>query len=90
MTDLKIVRIQTQRPSRDYSDPGKIEEAQYAVDDGYVQLYGMDGLSMGPNHRKKLPPNLTPNQWAAIMLRETVGKRRSSFNWPLRYPRLVY
>jgi hypothetical protein len=45
---------------------------------------------MGPNHRKKLPPNLTPNQWAAIMLRETVGKRRSSFNWPLRYPRVAY
>jgi hypothetical protein len=90
MTDLKIVRIQTQRPSRDYSDPGKIEEAQYAVDDGYVQLYGMDGLSMGPNHRKKLPPNLTPNQWAAIMLRETVGKRRSDFNRQLRYPRVAY
>jgi hypothetical protein len=90
MTDLKIVRIQTQRPSRDYSDPGKIEEAQYAVDDGSVQLYGMDGLSMGPNHRKKLPPNLTPNQWAAIMLRETVGKRRSDFNRPLHYRKLVY
>jgi hypothetical protein len=90
MSDLKIVRIQTQRPSRDYSDPGKIEECMYAVDDGYVQLYGMDGLSMGPNHRKKLPPNLTPNQWAAIMLRETVGKRRSDFNRPLHYRKLVY
>jgi hypothetical protein len=90
MSDLRVVRIQTQRPSRDYSDPGKIEEAQYAVDDGYVQLYGMDGLSMGPNYRKKLPPNLTPNQWAAIMLRETVGKRRSDFNRPLRYQKLVY
>jgi hypothetical protein len=90
MSDLRVVRIQTQRPSRDYSDPGKIEEAQYAVDDDHVQLYGMDGLSMGPNYRRKLPPNLTPNQWAAIMLRETVGKRRSDFTRVLRYPRVGY
>jgi hypothetical protein len=35
--DLKAIRIQTQRPSRDYSNPGRIEEAQYAVDDGFVR-----------------------------------------------------
>jgi hypothetical protein len=90
MSDLKVVRIQTQRPSRDYSNPGKIEEAQYAVDGEHVQLYDMQGMSMGPNYRRKLPPNLTPNQWAAIMLRETVGKRRSDFNQPLHYPRIAY
>jgi hypothetical protein len=59
--DLKFVRIETQRPSRDYSNPGAIEEAMYALDDGYVQLYDMHGMSMGPEHRRKLPPHLTPN-----------------------------
>jgi hypothetical protein len=88
--DLKVVRIETQRPSRDYSNPGRIEEAQYALDDGYVQLYDMQGLSMGSEHRRKLPPNLTANGWAAKMLRETVGRRRSNFNRPLRYAPLKY
>jgi hypothetical protein len=67
-----------------------IEEAQYAVDDGFVQLYGMSGQSMGPDYRRKLPPNLTANEWAAKMLRETVWKRRSNFNRPLRYAPLKY
>jgi hypothetical protein len=35
--DLKAIRIQTQQPSRDYSNPGRIEEAQYVVDDGFVR-----------------------------------------------------
>jgi hypothetical protein len=39
--------------------------------------------------RPTLPPNLTANEWAAKMLRETVGKRRSNFNRQLRYARLV-
>jgi hypothetical protein len=91
MSDLKTVRIQTQRPSRDYSDPGRIEECQYAVDGEYVQLYDMQSSSMGPNYRRKLPPNLTPNEWAAKMLRESVRKRPSSnFNRPLHYQKLVY
>jgi hypothetical protein len=88
--DLKPIRIQTQQPSRDYSNPGRIEEAQYAVDDGFVQLYDMSGQSVWPGYRRKLPPNLTPNEWAAKMLRETVGKRRSNFNRPLRYQPLKY
>jgi hypothetical protein len=90
MSDLKVVRIQTQRPSRDYSNPGAIEEAQYAVDGEHVQLYDMSGMSMGPDYRRKLPPNLTANEWAAKMLRETVGKKRSSFNRVLRYAPLKY
>ena len=89
MSDLKPIRIQVQQLSRDYSNPGRIEEAQYAVDGDYVQLYSLDGLSMGPDYRRK-PPNLTPNEWAAKMLRETVGKRRSSFNRPLQYTTLKY
>jgi hypothetical protein len=88
--DLRPIRIQTQQPSRDYSNPGRIEEALYAVDEGYLQLYGLDGLSMGPEHRRKLPPHLTPNELASKMLRETVGRRRSSFNRPLRYTPLKY
>jgi hypothetical protein len=72
--DLKVVRIQTQQPSRDCSNPGKIEEAMYAVDDGYVPLYSMDGLSMGPGHRRKLPPHLTPNEWAARCCGRLFGK----------------
>jgi hypothetical protein len=71
--------------SRDGRDRGKIEEAQYVVDGGYMQLYSVDGLSMGPEHRRKLPPDLLPDELAARMLRETVGKRRSTFNRPLRY-----
>jgi hypothetical protein len=47
MSDLKPIRIQVQQPSRDYSNPGRIEEGQYAVDDGYLQLYDLSGLSMG-------------------------------------------
>jgi esterase/lipase superfamily enzyme len=90
MSDLKVVRIQTQQPSRDYSNPGRIEECAYALDDGFVQLYSMDGMSMGPEHRKKLPPHLTANEWAAKMLRETVGARRSNFNRPLRYQPTKY
>jgi hypothetical protein len=88
MSDLKIIRIQTQRPSR--NDPGRIEEAKFALDDGYVQLYDMQNLSMGPKHRRKLPAHLAPNELAAVMLRDTVGKRRSDFNRPLRYQKLVY
>jgi hypothetical protein len=88
MSDLKIVRIQTQQPRG--GDPGAIEMAQYAVDGEHVQLYDMQGMSMGLDFRRKLPPNLAPNQWAAIMLRETVGKRRSNFNRPLRYTPLKY
>jgi hypothetical protein len=88
--DLKPIRIQTQQPSRDYSNPGRIEEAQYAVDNGYVQLYDMRGMSMGPEHRKKLLPPLAANELAARMLRETVGRRRSNFNRPLRYQPLKY
>jgi hypothetical protein len=90
MSDLKVIRIQIAQPSRDGRDPGRIEEAQYAVDGGHVQLYDMHGFSMGPDYRRKLPPNLTPNELAAKMLRETVGKRRSSFNRPLRYEPLKY
>jgi hypothetical protein len=90
MSDLKPIRIQVQQPSRDYSNPGRIEEGQYAVDDGYLQLYDLSGLSMGPNYRRTLPPSLTPNEWAAKVLRETVGKRRSSFNRPIRYAPLKY
>jgi hypothetical protein len=86
--DLKVVRIQTAQPSRSYG--GRIEEAMYAVDDGYVQLYDMHGMSMGPEHRRKLPPHLTTNEWAAKMLRETVGKGRSSFDRVLRYAPLKY
>jgi hypothetical protein len=88
--DLKPICIQTAQPSRDGRDPGKIEEAQYVVDGGYVQLYSLDGLSMGPEHRRKLAPNLLPDELAARMLRETVGKRRSTFNRPLRYQPLKY
>jgi hypothetical protein len=68
----------------------RIEEAMYAVDDGYVQLYDMHGMSMGPDYKRRLPPNLTANEWAAKMLRETVGRRRSNFNRPLRYQPLKY
>jgi hypothetical protein len=50
----------------------------------------MSGQSVWPGYRRKLPPNLTPNEWAAKMLRETVGKRRSNFNRPLRYQPLKY
>jgi hypothetical protein len=46
--DLKPMRIQTEQPSRDGRDRGKIEEAQCVVDGGYIQLYSLDGLSMGP------------------------------------------
>jgi hypothetical protein len=90
MSDLKPIRIQTAQPSRDGRDPGRIEEAQYAVDDGFVQLYDLDGLSMGPEYRRKLPAHLTPKELAALMLKGTVGKRRSSFNRPLRYAPLKY
>jgi hypothetical protein len=66
--DLKPIRIQTEQPSRDGRDRGKIEEAQYVVDGGYMQLRSLDGLSMGPEHRRKLPPNLLPDELAARML----------------------
>jgi hypothetical protein len=88
MTDLKIVRIQTRTPRG--TDPGAIEECRYAVDDDHVQLYDMQNMSMGPNYRRKLPPHLAPSQLASVMLRETVGKRRSDFTRVLRYQKLVY
>jgi hypothetical protein len=50
-------------------------------------LPALDGLSMG---RRKLKPGLTPNEQAALMLHETVSRRKSDFGRPLRYAPLRY
>jgi hypothetical protein len=63
---------------------------RYFVASSPAPLPALDGLSIGPEHRRKLKPGLTPNEQAALMLHETVSRRKSDFGHPLRYAPLRY
>jgi hypothetical protein len=87
MIPQKLV-LQTRRPSRDYSDPGAVEIGYWVVSGDSVHLCDENGAKTGTSRR--LPEGTDPRNLAVVMLRDRVGRRNSSFNRPLHYPKLRY
>ncbi len=85
MTPQRLV-LQTRRP-RD-NDPGAIEDGYWIVSGDAVYLTDADGVKTG--ERQELRPGTDPKNAAINLLRSKVGRRRSSFDRPLNYPRGFY
>ena len=80
-----IVQVARPRPSAQFY--GRVEEAKYSEDDGFVQLYSMEDRSLGRKFRRKIVPPLNARETAAILLRSKVDWRSSSFNRKIIYPK---
>jgi hypothetical protein len=85
--ELQHITIQTARPRPSAGFHGKVEEAMYAETDGAIQLYSMEGRSLGKKFCRKINPPLNGRETAAILLRSKVDWKSSSFNRVLVYPK---
>ena len=85
MSDIHKLTIQTRRPRGD--DPGVVNSLLVVSGDS-VWLCDEDGVKTGD--RQGLRPALDPKVAAINLLRGKVGKRKSDFNRPLRYPKNFY
>ena len=86
---LQPIFVEVARPRLSSGFPnGKIEQAQWAeVEPGIVQLFSLDGKSLGHKFRRAVRAPLSARQVAALLLRQKVDWKSSSFNRPLVYPR---
>jgi hypothetical protein len=77
---------QTARPRVNF--PGAIAEAMFEVEGDRIVLFDLNGNKIG---QREIVGTQTPKEAPAVLwLRNTIGNRRSDFNRPLHYPKLVY
>jgi hypothetical protein len=89
MPDVRKVVIQTAQPQGNY--PGAAEEGYYTVEDGKVLLVDKKGTPIDKfKFARKLKPSEDVHSVAAVLLRQWKRPKGSSFNRPLRYPRMAY
>ena len=90
MPEIRRVRIQVSEP-RGARYPGAVEEGHYIVEDGTVTLVDKRGTPID-KHRlsRELNPGQDPHSIAAILLRQWKRPKRSDFNRPLHYQKVVY
>ena len=86
MSDVQKLTLETRRPRED--DPGAVEIGYWFVSGDSVWLCDFDGVRTGD--KQNLGPGLDPKVAAINLLRSKVGKRKSDFNRPLRYPKNFY
>ena len=86
MSEVHKLTIQTRRPRGD--DLGAVEIGYWIVSGDAVWLCDEDGVKTGD--KQHLRPGLDPKVAAINLLRGKVGKRKSDFNRPLRYPKNFY
>ena len=85
MTPQRLV-LQTKRPKD--GDAGAVEEGYWIVSGDAVWLTDADGVKTG--EKRALHSGDDPKALAVTLLRAKVGKRRSDFNRPLKYPPNFY
>ena len=59
----------------------------FEVEGDKIVLFDLNGNKIGQG---EIVGTQTPKETAVLCLRNTIGNRRSDFNRPLRYPRMVY
>jgi hypothetical protein len=77
--------LQTRRPRE--GDPGAVEYGYWIVEGDSVWLVDENGTKTG--ERRALNGS-DPKALAINLLRSKIGKRKSDFNRPLHYPKMVY
>jgi hypothetical protein len=77
--------LQTRRPRE--GDPGAVEETYWVVSGNSVWLCDADGVHTGD---RRAINGSEPKHVAINLFRSKIGRRRSDFNRPLRYPKHYY
>jgi hypothetical protein len=83
--ELQYIYVEIRRPRG--TDPGQIEEAKFATDGKFVQLYSMQERSWGLKFRREIPEGWAPRETASRLLRSKVNTRSSDFGRKLFYPK---
>lgn len=85
MTDIHHLILEVARPGRRSGYPyGRVEECDWLVRDGYVWLCTPEGTRTG--EKRRLEKNVDAETTARRLLKDSLGKKRSSFGRRLEYP----